>query len=213
MLTSLLAARNADGSPFSLQQLRDNIMTIVIAGHETIASELAWIFQLLAHHPAVRRRLTSEIDRGASTEYLTATIYEALRHRPVFPFTMPREVRQRVEIEGYTYNPSIHLLGCIYLMHHDVRLYTDPQAFRPERFLEGQPSSDTWLPWGGGRRRCPGHGLAKFEMQTILHTTLARLDILPAGRTIERGRWRGVIVTPHAGARVILRRRHRSSGR
>ncbi len=211
MIANLFGARNPDGSHFSCKQLRDNIMTMVIAGHETTASELAWAFQLLAHHPSVRRRLTSEIDHGTSTDYLAATVLETLRHRPVFPFTIPREVRQAVEIDGHTYDSPTWLLGCVYLMHHNTEFYKEPHQFKPERFLGKRASSYAWLPWSGGRRRCPGHNLAMLEMQMVLRTTLAERDILPASKTIESARWRGVILTPHAGARVILHRRRRTS--
>ena len=145
----LLAARNPDGRPLSRRQLRDNIVTMLASGHETTASQLAWAFQLLAHHPRVQRRLIEEIDNEEGERYLLATIQEVLRHRTVFPFTVPRAVKQPIEIGGWTYEPPVHLLGCIYLLHHDPDVYPEPEEFRPERFLEGQPSPQTWLPWGG----------------------------------------------------------------
>ncbi len=209
VLTPLLAARNLDGSPISHKQLCDNVMTTIISGHETTASELAWAFQLLAHHPAVRRELADEIGGGASGEYLVATVQEVLRHRPVFPFAIPRAVRQPIEVGGRTYHPPAHLLACIYLIHHDRALYPDPREFRPERFLKEPPAPHLWLPWGGGRKRCPGRHLAILEMETVLRATLSKLEVLPASRKIERARWRSVIVTPHAGSRVILRTRSR----
>ncbi len=119
----------------SPRQVRDNLMSIVLAGHETTASELAWAFQLLAHNPRVLERLIEEIDAGAGEEYLTATIQEVLRHRPVFLFTIPRAVKQPIELGGWTYRPPAQLLGCIYLVHHDAELYPEPHEFRPERFL------------------------------------------------------------------------------
>jgi cytochrome P450 len=206
-LGMLLAASNTDGSAMSPRQVRDNLMSLVLAGHETTASELAWAFQLLAHNPRVRDRLIDEIDRDAGEEYLTATIQEVLRHRPVFLFTIPRAVMQPIEIGGWRYGPPTQLLGCIYLMHHDPELYPDPYEFRPERFLEASPSTYTWLPWGGGRKRCPGLHLATLEMKTVLRTVLASMTVRPASRRMERPRWRSVIVTPHAGSRVVLHRR------
>ncbi len=206
LLTLLFAARNLDGSPMSSRQVRDNIMTTIISGHETTASELAWAFQLLAHHPDVRRELTDEIDQ-ASDAYLAATVYEVLRHRPVFPFAIPRAVQRPIEIGDGVYRPPAHLLACIYLAHHDPASYSDPHEFRPGRYLVQAPRPHLWLPWGGGRKRCPGRHLAILEMQTVLRTTLSKLDILPASDKIEHARWRSVIVTPHAGSRVILRRR------
>jgi cytochrome P450 len=204
VLARLLAARNPDGSPLSRQQVRDNVMSVILAGHETTASELAWSFQLLAHNPAVLERLTAEIDRGEGEEYLTATIQEVLRHRPVFLFTIPRAVVRPVEIGDWTYHPPARLLGCIHLLHHDPRVYPEPDRFRPERFLDAPPQPRLWLPWGGGRKRCPGLHLATLEMKTVLRTVLASTTVLPASRRMERPRWRSVIVTPHAGSRAVL---------
>jgi len=209
VLGRLLAARNADGSPMTPRQVRDNLMSIVLAGHETTASELAWAFQLLAHNPRVQSRLIEEIDSAGDggDEYLTATVREVLRHRPVFLFTIPRAVKQPIEIGGWTYGPPAQLLGCIYLVHHDPELYPEPDEFRPERFLASPPDTYTWLPWGGGRKRCPGLHLAMLEMKTVLRTVLETMTVKPAARKIEHPRWRSVIVTPHAGSRVVLERR------
>jgi cytochrome P450 len=208
LLGMLLAARNTDGSRMTPRQVRDNLMSIVLAGHETTASELAWAFQLLAHNPRVLNRLIDEIDEDAGEEYLAATIQEVLRHRPVFLFAIPRAVKQPIEIGGFTYRPPTQLLGCIYLVHHDPEIYPEPHEFRPERFLGGaSPATYTWLPWGGGRKRCPGLHLATLEMKTVLRTVLATMTVRPAAKKIEHPRWRSVIVTPHAGARVILSRR------
>ena len=208
LLGMLLAARNTDGSRMTPRQVRDNLMSIVLAGHETTAAELAWAFQLLAHNPRVLDKLIDEIDADAGEEYLTATIQEVLRHRPVFLFTIPRAVEQPIEIGGWTYRPPTQLLGCIYLVHHDPELYPEPHEFRPERFLgRVAPTTYTWLPWGGGRRRCPGLHLAMLEMKTVLRTVLATMTVRPAASKIEHPRWRSVIVTPHAGSRVVLDRR------
>lgn len=210
-LAALLAARGGDGEPMSSPELRDNVMSLILAGHETTASQLAWAFQLLAHNPAVQRRLIEEIDADGDGAYLTATIQEVLRHRPVFLFTIPRAVKQPIEIGGWTYRPPAHLLGCIYLLHHDPGVYPEPDEFRPERFLEGQPGPQAWLPWGGGRRRCPGSHLALLEMKAVLRAVLETATVHPVSRRMERPRWRSVIVTPHAGSRVLLRARERRS--
>ncbi len=207
LLGRLLRARNTDGSEMSPRQVRDNVMSAVLAGHETTASQLAWAFQLLAHNPAVLERLLAEIDEDAGEEYLTATIHEVLRHRPVFLFAIPRAVKQPLEVGGWTYRAPAHLLACIYLVHHDPALYPEPQEFRPERFLGERAASSAWLPWGGGRKRCPGLHLATLEMKIVLRTVLARMTLRPVGATIERPRWRSVIVTPHAGSRVVLHAR------
>jgi cytochrome P450 len=209
MLALLLAASREDGSRrFSPEQMRDNIMLAIVAGHETTSSQLAWAFEMLARHPTIRSRLAREIERDVSTDYLEATITEVLRHRPVFPFIVPREVRQSIELGGHTYKPPTHLLGCIYLMHHNPKIYRVPHEFDPARFLEERPRPDTWLPWGGGRRRCLGHRLAVLEMLSVLRTALLLWDVLPGRKVAERACWRGTILTPHAGGRVILRKRH-----
>lgn len=210
LLGRLLRMRNADGSPASPRQVHDNLMSVILAGHETTAAELAWAFQLLAHNPRVLERLTEEIREDAGDEYLTATIYEVLRHRPVFLFAIPRAVKQPIEIGGWRYRPPSRLVVCIYLLHHDPEIYPEPQEFRPERFIGAPPAAPLWLPWGGGRKRCPGAHLSMLEMKTVLRTTLQRMTIAPASRRLEHPRWRSVIVTPHAGSRVVLQRRKSS---
>jgi cytochrome P450 len=209
LLGELATLCNPDGSQQSPGQVRDNAMSVILAGHETTAAQLAWAFQLLAHNPNVRDRLHAEIDAGPSDEYLTATIQEVLRHRCVFLFAIPRAVAKQIEIGSHIHRPPAHLLACIYLLHHDPTIYLDPHTFRPERFLESPPDPHTWIPWGGGRKRCPGLHLAMFEMKTILRTVLSERTVQPASKHMERPRWRSVIVTPHAGARVVLRTRHR----
>ena len=211
ILGLLLATQGLDGRAMCAREVRDNLMSMILAGHETTASELAWAFQLVAHHPPVQQRLAAEIDSEDGEEYLTATVQEVLRHRPVFLFAIPRAVVQPIEIGAWKYTPPTRLLGCIYLLHHDPALYPEPDEFRPERFLGEAPHRSIWMPWGGGRKRCPGHRLAVLEMETVLRTVLAIRTVMPAGKQIERARWRSVIVTPHAGSRVIFQARSRSS--
>lgn len=202
LLEILLEARHVTGRPISDSELRDNLVSIIVAGHETTASTLAWAVQLIAHHPRVQERLIGELDVG-SHDYLTATINEVIRHRPVFLFTPPRAVHRPIEIGGWTYHPPAHLLGCTYLMHHAPELFTNPCVFRPERFL-GTPRQTAWLPWGGGRKVCPGRHLAMLELHVVLHAILSRWELAPASATMERPRWRSALVTPHAGASAIL---------
>jgi cytochrome P450 len=209
LLSVLLAERGSSRTSAGTRHVHDAVMSVILAGHETTASELAWALQLLAHHPPVARRLAAELDAGGE-RYLTATIQEVLRHRPVFLFTIPRVVRSQFEVAGTTYGPPVQLVGCLHLMHHDPDLYPEPHAFRPERFLETQPRPELWLPWGGGRKRCFGLHLAMTEMQSVLRVVLSDLEILPIGQNVETARWRSVIVTPGRGARVLLRRRRRA---
>jgi cytochrome P450 len=206
LFSMLLGEENAHGSRHDSNHVRETLMSVILAGHETTASQLAWAFQLLAHNQTVLRRLLEEIDEGGE-RYLTATIQEVLRHRPVFLFTIPRVVRQPFEVGGTTYRPPVQLAGCIHLMHHDAALYDEPHRFCPERFLGVAPNPEHWMPWGGGRKRCPGHHLAMLEMQTILRVVLSCFEIGPAGKTVETGRWRSVIVTPGRGSRIVLRHR------
>jgi cytochrome P450 len=205
LLGMLLEARNADGTPMTMRQVHDNLMSVILAGHETTASELAWAFQLLAHNHRVHHRLVSALDGGDET-YLTATVKEVLRHRPVFLFTIPRVVHRPLQIGAWTYRSPAHLLGCIHLMHHDPRIYADPDAFKPERFLDGTTEVGHWLPWGGGRKHCPGRHLAILEMHVVLRTVLAQRSLKPAGR-MEEARWRTVIVTPGKGSQIVLNKR------
>ena len=213
LLSMLLGGEHPDNDQSTIRQIRDTIVSVILAGHETTASELAWAFQLLAHDPLVAGRLVDDLDAGGEG-YLTAAIQEVLRHRPVFLFTIPRVVRRPFEIAGTTYRPPVQLLGAIHLMQHDPSLYPEPHRFRPERFLDAPPRPEVWLPWGGGRKRCPGHHLAMLEMRTVLETVLDNFELVPVGEKIETARWRSVIVTPGRGSRIMLRKRHRGfSGR
>jgi cytochrome P450 len=209
VLGRLLAATNEDGSPLSPAQLRDDLVSVILAGHETTASEAAWALQLIAHAPNTQARLAKEIDAGSEDRYLQATVAEVLRHRPVFLFAIPRVVAAPFELGGWTYRPPVQLLACIYLLHHDPELFSAPNAFVPDRFLSGESEAASWLPWGGGRKRCPGHRLATLELQTVIRATISTRTILPASPRIERARWRSVIVTPAKGGRVLLSTRSR----
>lgn len=213
LLGMLLTAENADGRAMSDGEIRDDLMSMILAGHETTTGELSWAFQLLAHHPETQSCLREEIDMGTEDAYLTAVVQETMRHKPVFLFAIPREVVAPIEIGGWTYEPPAHLVACTYLMHHDPALYPEPYQFRPERFLDGAPGPRTWLPWGGGRKHCLGRHFALLEVQTILREALSTRIVFPASKRIEHPRWRSAILVPHAGCRVIMRERQRSSSR
>ncbi len=209
----LVAARRPDGARLSPTYIRDNLMSLILAGHETTAAELSWSFQLLAHNERVRAELVAEIDRDREAEYLTATVREVLRHRPVFLFAIPRAVSAPVAIGDWTYEPPAHLLVCIYLLHHDPDLFTKPHEFMPERFLADGGTRPGWMPWGGGRKRCPGRRLAVLELETVLKVALSHVAVRPAAAAPERPSWRSVIVVPHRGSRVILERRRPATAR
>jgi tetraprenyl-beta-curcumene synthase len=212
LLDMLLAAENVDGSPMSEAQVRDNLMSVILAGYETTTGQIGWAFQLLAHNPHVQSRLVEEIDAAGGEKYLSAVVSETLRHKPVFLFASPREVVKLFQIGDWTYRPPVRLVACTYLMHHDPDLYPDPHAFRPERFTGPAPQSRAWLPWGGGRKHCLGRHFAMLEVTTILRHVLSTRTVAPASDRIERPRWRGAILVPSAGGRVVLHARPNSTG-
>jgi cytochrome P450 len=207
ILSMLLAARHEDGSAMSSQELRDELMTLLVAGHETTASELAWAFERLARAPAALERLVDEIDRDEDDAYLTATIQETLRRRPVLPNAAPRLVKQPVEIGGWTYPPGVCVVANAYLVHHDPAIYPDPYAFKPERFLEEPPGTYTWIPFGGGRRRCLGASFATVEMKIVLRTILSGNEVVAGEDGAELSRRRSITLSPRHGASTVLRKR------
>jgi cytochrome P450 len=196
-------------------ELRDELMTLLVAGHETTASELSWGFERLSRSPAVMARLVAEIDAGDGDEYLTATIQETLRRRPVLPNNAPRLVKQPVNIGGWDYPPGVCVVANAYLVHHDPEIYPDPYAFRPERFLDQQPGTYTWIPFGGGRRRCLGASFALVEMKIVLSAILSRCDVRPGTGGPEVSRRRAITVSPSRRATTVLQDRPavRTNGR
>jgi cytochrome P450 len=207
VLAMLLAARHEDGSPMSPEELRDELMTLLVAGHETTASELAWAFERLARNPAVLDRLRDEIDADDGDAYLTATIQETLRRRPVLPNAAPRLVKQPIEIGGWTYPAGVCVVANAYLIHHDPALYPDPYAFRPERFLNEGPGTYTWIPFGGGRRRCLGASFATLEMKIVLRAVLRAKEVRRVDDRLELSRRRGITLSPGRGAETVLAER------
>jgi cytochrome P450 len=204
VLSMLLAARHEDGSPMTQQELRDELMTLLVAGHETTASQLAWTFERLAREPRVLARLREEVEAGDDDAYLVATIQETMRRRPVLPNAAPRLTVAPVEVGGWEYGPGVCLVVNSYLLHHDSDVYDDPYAFRPERFLDSPPGTYTWTPFGGGRRRCLGASFAMLEMQIVLRAVLRRGALEPAGDGPEMPRRRAITISPDRGARVRI---------
>ncbi len=209
VLAMLVEARHEDDSPMSEQEIRDELMTLLIAGHETTASTLAWAFERLGHDPRVLSRLVEEIDAGEDA-YLTATIQETLRIRPVLPNVAPRLVAKPIEIGGWTYPAGCSLVLNSYLIHHDPDIYPDPDRFQPERFLDEQPSTYTWIPFGGGRRRCLGASFAMLEMKIVLRNALAAFELQPEAGRPEVARRRNITVRPSNGAQAILAERRQA---
>jgi cytochrome P450 len=207
VLSMLLSARHEDGSEMSREEIRDELMTALVAGHETTASELAFAFAQLARNPRVLGELHSEIDSGNGDAYLTATTQETLRRHPVVPQAEPRLVKKPVEIGDWSYEPGVVLGASAWLVHHDPDVYPDPFAFRPERFLDEQPGTYTWIPFGGGRRRCLGASFAMLEMKVALRAALQRYTVEPLA-DVGRTRRRAITISPRDGARSVLRPRH-----
>jgi cytochrome P450 len=178
-------------------ELRDQVVTLLAAGHETTAGSLAWALERLARHPAVLARL-----REGDDAYLEATVKEVLRLRPVLSIT-PRKVLEPFTAGAHALPPGVHVTPCIYLAHRRPELWPDPTAFRPERFLEGAPEPYAWLPFGGGVRRCAGAAFATMELHEVLRAVVRRFDLRPDRPQGERMRRRGVTLTPARGARII----------
>ena len=206
VLAMLVVARHEDDTPMTQQELRDELMTLLVAGHETTASQLAWTFERLVREPEVLRRLTAAVD-GGDGAYVEATVNESLRRRPVLPLAEPRLVKQPVEIGGWHYPEGCALALNVYLVHHDPEIYEEPYAFRPERFLEEQPGTYTWIPFGGGRRRCIGASFAQLEMRLVLEAVVRRYELAATGRGPETTRRRAITFTPSRGATAIVRER------
>jgi cytochrome P450 len=207
ILSMLVGARFDDGSAMDDAELRDQLMTLLLAGHETTATGLAWTFDLLLHNPATLHRLRTEIDADGGGEYLDAVITEALRIRPVVPFT-GRELRVPMELAGYALEPGAIVMAAIYLTHTRADLYPEPREFRPERFLgDGRAETYSWIPFGGGTRRCIGAAFAQFEMRIAIETILRSVELRAASPRIERPVRRNVTLSPATGTRVVAARR------
>jgi cytochrome P450 len=202
VLSLLIAARHEDGSPMSDEEIRDELVTLLVAGHETTATALAWAVERLVRHPEKLERLRAEVLAGEEA-YLTATIQETLRLRPVIVGVI-RRLTEPVELGGYELPAGASVTPAIHLVHRDPRIYPEPERFRPERFLEEPPGTYTWIPFGGGVRRCLGASFAQFEMAVVLRELVSRRDIRPADPAPERSLRRAITETPHRNAEVIL---------
>jgi len=189
ILSLLLQARHEDGSPMTDGEMRDELVTMLVAGHETTATGLAWTFERLVRHPGVLARLVDELETGEDP-YLDAVVKESLRVRPVLNFAM-RRVAAPYELGGYDIPAGATIGACIHLLHRRADLYPEPLAFRPERFIERPAETYSWLPFGGGVRRCLGAAFATFEMKLVLREVLARVELAPVSAAGERpATWR-----------------------
>jgi cytochrome P450 family 135 len=213
ILSLLLQARDENGEAMTDGELRDELVTLLLAGHETTATSVAWAIERLVRHPDKLEKLVAEIDAGAEagTDYLTAVVNETLRVRPVVPIVV-RVLQEDMRVGRYMLPAGTRVTPSIYLTNRNPKVYDAPEEFRPERFLEDGPETFSWIPFGGGIRRCIGASFAQLEMKLILWTVLGELEpTLPAkGRRWRRGEWnrrRAVTLVPAAGAKVVWRRR------
>jgi cytochrome P450 len=198
VLATLRAARHEDGTPPTARELRDQLVTLLAAGHETTATALAWAFERLARHPRALADL-----RAGDDAVLDATVKEVLRVRPVLTVA-PRQVVAPYALGGYTLPPGVHVAASLYLAHRRRELWPEPTAFRPQRFLDGAPEPYTWIPFGGGIRRCAGAAFAALEMREVLRAAAARLALAPDRPAGERMVRRGVTLAPSRGGNVLV---------
>jgi cytochrome P450 family 135 len=205
ILSALMSARFKDGTAMSDAELRDQLMTLLIAGHETTATALAWTFDLLLRHPVALERLRAEIDAGGE-EYMRATIAESLRLRPVVPIA-GRRLAAELRVDGYTLPAGTDVTPAVWLTHTRPDVYPDPYAFRPERFLDEAPDTYAWIPFGGGVRRCLGAPFAEFELRVVLREVLGRCELRATRRRPERIGRRNVTFSPRRGTPVLVSER------
>jgi len=213
ILSLLMQARDEDGTAMTDTELRDELVTLLLAGHETTATSVAWAVERLVRHPQKLERLVAEIDaeaQGGGDDYMRAVINETLRVRPVVPM-VARVLMEDLQVGSFNLPKGTRVFPSIYLTNRNPRVYEDPAEFRPERFLEDGPDTFSWIPFGGGIRRCIGASFAQLEMKLMLRTMLGELEPrLPSGRMWRRGelvRRRAITLVPAGGARVAWERR------
>ena len=210
LLSMLVGARGADGTPMTDREIRDELVTMLMAGQETTTSALSWSFERLARNPAVTEHLVAELERGDEV-YLDAVIKEVLRQRPPIP-VMVRKLRGPATVGEYECPPGWVLMPSIYLLHREPSVYPEPDRFRPERFLEDPPPAHAWIPFGGGQRRCLGANLAEFELRVVLRTVLPLLELAPTTSAPEPIRRQRFAFSPRHGAPLVLAHRRAVRG-
>jgi cytochrome P450 len=213
ILSLLMSARDESGQAMQDEELRDELLTILFAGHETTATTLAWAFYEVHRHPDIAETLRQELDsKGrnlspmelAQLPYLAAVCQETLRMYPVLPVIFPRITRSPMQIAGYPFDAGTVLMPSIYLVHHREDLYPNPHQFKPERFGDRQYAPSEYLPFGGGTRRCLGYALAQLEMKLVLATVLSRYQLaLATDKPIKLQR-RGFTLAPKGGIELVL---------
>jgi len=213
VLSLLIMAQDEDGNSLTDAELHDELMTLLVAGHETTATAIAWGMHWAHHQPEVLHKIRDEVatahaadDALALTKlpYLEATCNETLRIYPVAMLTFPRIAQEPIELLGYTIDPGTMLVGSIYLLHHREDLYPNPHQFRPERFLERQYSAFEFMPFGGGARRCIGYALAQYELKIVLGTLLTHYDFALASDRPAIPERRGITLGMKDGVEMVF---------
>ncbi|HEY0632726.1 MAG TPA: cytochrome P450 [Thermoleophilaceae bacterium] len=200
IFSMLMQARDEDGAPLTDRELRDELITLLVAGHETTATGLAWAFERMVRHPGGLEQLAADDAR----EYADAVVQETLRLRPPIPIVARRVVNEPFQLGEREIPVGTMVAPCIYLVHRRADLYPEPYAFRPERFLERPPETYSWLPFGGGMRRCIGASFAVLEMSTILRTVARAMRLSPAGDGPELITRRAIVFAPSRGGEVVV---------
>ncbi|CCI36511.1 putative cytochrome P450 110 [Microcystis aeruginosa PCC 9701] len=216
VLSLLMSARDEEGNPMSDKELRDELMTLLFAGHETTATAMSWALYWTHRYPEIKAKILQEIATLGDNPnpiditrlpYLSAVCSETLRIHPVGMLTFPRVVQEPVELDGYPLEKGTILMGCIYLSHHREQTFPDSHTFKPERFLEKQFTPYEYMPFGGGARRCIGEVLAIYEMKIAIATILANYQLTLVNNTPEKPSRRGVTLAPSRGVPMVLKGR------
>ncbi|MEO1433139.1 MAG: cytochrome P450 [Cyanobacteria bacterium J06633_8] len=212
ILSLMMAARDEQGQPMTNQEIRDELMTLLVAGHETTASSLTWAFYWIHHLPEVKEKLLAELDKVDTSDdlnliaklpYLNGVCAETLRIYPIALIAFPRINKAPIKIMDCEYPAETWLTPCIYLIHHREDLYPEPKQFKPERFIEKQYSPYEYLPFGGGNRRCIGMAFALFEMKLVLTTVLQKLELAIVNNQEVKPTRRGGTLAPSGGKWLV----------
>jgi cytochrome P450 len=205
VLALMVQGRHGDGSPMTNPEIRDQLVTMLAAGHETTAHTLSWAVERLRRHPELLARLVEEADAGGRA-LRDATIREVQRMRPVIAFAGRHTIRP-FEVGGYRIPPGVLIGLSAGLTHYDAALFPAPDRFEPDRFLDALPDTYAWIPFGGGIRRCIGATFAHLEIEVVLRVLLRRVELLPTDAPDEAWKFRGDAWSPAEGGRAIVRRR------
>lgn len=213
ILSLMMATTDENGVPMSDAELRDELLSLLFAGHETTATSLAWAFYQIHQRADVREKLLQELDSVekdadpisiSKLPYLTAVCQETLRMYPVLPVIFPRIAKSPIEIAGYSFDAETTLMPSVYLVHYREDIYPEPYTFKPERFLEREYSSAEYFPFGGGSRRCVGYALAQLEMKLVLATILSKYQLALAEEKPPKIQRRGFTLAPAGGISMVM---------